>query len=110
MKLNVLHLETLIVQNIRLFVLELCCWNRTIASDILGISPRTLNNYLKTIRDEGIVIPANNKQKPDYQNLIKELEVWLNFKKSYLLTQRYSIVEDCLNQHAGLKSKNIPAL
>jgi len=55
-------LEDEFIMQFRLFVLELCNWNRTQAKEILGISDRGFHNALNRYREKGVFIaPGDTK-------------------------------------------------
>ncbi len=39
-------LEDSVLMALRVFVLEKCCWNRTLAAEVLGISVRSLRQWM----------------------------------------------------------------
>ena len=55
-------LEDEFLMQFRLFVLELCHWNRSHAMEVLGISDRGIHNALNRYREKGVFIAPNDSK------------------------------------------------
>ncbi len=56
-------IEDQLIQNLRLWVLRECNWNRSQAADVLGIARRTMRNAVAQYRARGIEIPQNTEER-----------------------------------------------